>query len=58
MVKRAGDSLHQIFTEESLLTQFCLGPTFSSELNLFNNRKSNASAEYFRSCFKIIEKVY
>ncbi|MGL5981642.1 MAG: hypothetical protein ACRCZY_12365 [Phocaeicola sp.] len=47
MVKRVENSLHQIFTEESLLTQFCLGPTFSSEPNLFNNRANNASAECF-----------
>ncbi|MGL5981632.1 MAG: hypothetical protein ACRCZY_12310 [Phocaeicola sp.] len=52
MVKRAGNSLHQIFTEESLLTQFYLGPTFSGEPNFFNNRATNASKECFNAELK------
>ncbi|MGL5979993.1 MAG: hypothetical protein ACRCZY_03790 [Phocaeicola sp.] len=47
MVKRVENSLHQIFTEESLLIPFFLGPTFSSEPNFFSNRATNASAECF-----------
>ncbi|MGL5980941.1 MAG: hypothetical protein ACRCZY_08735 [Phocaeicola sp.] len=34
MVKRAENSLHQIFTEESLLTQLCLGQLYQVSLNL------------------------
>ncbi|MGL5938391.1 MAG: hypothetical protein ACRCY5_06675 [Phocaeicola sp.] len=52
MVKRAGTSLHQVFTEESLLTPFCLGLTFSGEPNFFNNHVTNASAECFNAKLK------
>ncbi|MGL5938579.1 MAG: hypothetical protein ACRCY5_07680 [Phocaeicola sp.] len=52
MVKRVENSLHQIFTEESLLTRFYLGPTFLGESNFFNNRATNASKECFNAKLK------
>ncbi|MGL5981516.1 MAG: hypothetical protein ACRCZY_11720 [Phocaeicola sp.] len=52
MVKRVKNSLHQIFTEESLLTPFRLETTFSGEQNFFNNHVTNASAECFNAKLK------
>ncbi|MGL5980328.1 MAG: hypothetical protein ACRCZY_05515 [Phocaeicola sp.] len=52
MVKRVENSFHQIFTEESLLIQFFLGPTFSGEQNFFNNHVTNALAECFNAKLK------
>ncbi|MGL5937374.1 MAG: hypothetical protein ACRCY5_01430 [Phocaeicola sp.] len=52
MVKRAENSLHQIFTEEYLFTPYCLGPILSGEPNFFNNRATNASAECLNAKLK------
>ncbi|MGL5938643.1 MAG: hypothetical protein ACRCY5_08010 [Phocaeicola sp.] len=46
------NSLHQIFAEESLSTQFCLGLILSGEPNYFNNRTTNALTECFKAKLK------
>ncbi|MGL5979858.1 MAG: hypothetical protein ACRCZY_03085 [Phocaeicola sp.] len=48
MVNRMENSLHQIFTEESLSTQFCLGLILSGEPNYGSPDKPWGLRIYFR----------